>query len=507
MKKTLLAFSIPLLFSASVFAQDSPIYFVKVPVKLYDGSQSANPNPSPETDPVSLTLDPQALPAGTVGEVYSFNLADRLSIAGGKGSYNIGDVVWTIKAGDLLPPGLTLENGTIAGTPTTKNEAGTPFEVTGTYQDASGKQIYTIVVGGQVLHVTQISSGDYHTCAVTTSGGAKCWGDNFFGQLGDGTDTEMQTLPVSVLGLESGVASISAGGMHTCAVMASGQAKCWGENSNGQLGDGTTETHTAPVNVSGLATGVKHISAGGLHSCAVLTSGGALCWGSGASGRLGNNGTEDRLTPAEVMKLPGGVSSISAGNTHTCAVTNAGGAKCWGDNWSGQLGNGSNINALMPSDVSGLLSGVSAISVGHHHTCALTTAGGAKCWGWDVFGQLGDGGSNTNTTTPVDVAGLNAGVASLSVGGSHACVVTTTGGVKCWGAGAYGRLGNGSTDNQSTPVDVVGLTTGASSVEAGDYNACAMTNTGQAKCWGSNDYGQLGDGSTNLRTTPVAVQR
>ena len=364
MKKTLLAFSIALLFSTATHAQGEPGYFVKVPVKFYDASQGAGSGSTPETDPITLTLDPQALPAGTVGETYSFNLADRLTIAGGTESYNLGDVLWSIKEGDLLPPGLALENGVIAGTPTTKNETGAPFEVTGTYQDASGKQVYTIVVNGTTLHVTQISAGSYHTCAVTPSGGAKCWGDNFFGQLGDGTDTEMQTSPVDVLGLESGVASISAGEMHACAVMTSGQAKCWGDNGSGQLGDGTTQTRTAPVNVSGLSTGVKRISAGSLHTCATLLSGGLKCWGSGASGRLGDGGTDDHHTPVDVTGIAGGVAIVSTGTTHTCAVTNSGGAKCWGSNWNGQLGTGSNVDSLTPVDVSGLLSGVSSISAG-----------------------------------------------------------------------------------------------------------------------------------------------
>ncbi|MBL8765641.1 MAG: biotin transporter BioY, partial [Phycisphaerae bacterium] len=177
--------------------------------------------------------------------------------------------------------------------------------------------------------------------------------------------------------------------------------------------------------------------------------------------------------------------------------TTAGGAKCWGSNNYGQLGDNSTTNRRTPVDVTGLTSGVSSVGAGGYHTCAVTTAGGAKCWGYNGYGQLGDN-STTNRLTPVDVTGLTSGVSSVGVGAFHTCAVTAAGGAKCWGYNGYGQLGDNSTIDRQTPVDVTGLTSGVSSVGA-EYHTCAVTTAGGAKCWGSNNYGQLGDNSTTNR--------
>ena len=209
------------------------------------------------------------------------------------------------------------------------------------------------------------------------------------------------------------IASISAGGFHTCVVTTSGGAKCWGYNNYGQLGDGTTTTSSTPVNVSGLTSGVASISAGSDHTCAVTTSGGAKCWGYNLYGQIGDGtwGFSPRSTPANVSGLTSGVASISAGGDHTCAVTTSGGAKCWGYNFEGQLGDGTTTYRTTPVDVSGLTSGVAAFTgqIGplSYHTCAMTTSGGVKCWGYGGSGQLGDG-TTASRTTPVDVSGIGA---------------------------------------------------------------------------------------------------
>ncbi|HRJ15235.1 MAG TPA: putative Ig domain-containing protein, partial [Saprospiraceae bacterium] len=474
-------------------------YLVRVPANVNLSAAT----PEAPAEPISVVLSPEALPAAMVNEPYSFNLADRLSITGGTGSYNLGDVAWSLKAGDALPPGLALENGTIAGTPTVKNEAGTSFEVTGTYQDASGKQVYTIVVDGQVLKVTQIVTGIKHTCAVTLSGGAKCWGLNNDGQLGDGSTAQRLT-PVNVSGLTSGVASLTAGGYHTCAVTSGGAVKCWGRNASGQLGDGTAAQRLTPVDVSGLTSGVASLTAGEVHTCAVTTSGGAKCWGSNGTRALGDNSSTNRLTPVDVSGLTSGVASLTAGSNHTCAVTTSGGAKCWGYNEYGRLGDGSTTTRGAPVDVSGLTSGVASMTAGYGHTCALTATGGVKCWGNNSLGQLGDG-STTTRWTPVDVSGLTSGVAKIEAGNYHACAVTTAGGAQCWGVNNYGVLGDGSATSRLTPVNVNGLTSGVDSLTAGEYHTCAITTSGGAKCWGYNFSGQLGDGTSTNRATPVDV--
>jgi prepilin-type N-terminal cleavage/methylation domain-containing protein len=396
--------------------------------------------------------------------------------------------------------------------PTVENLVSPTFSVSGTLPDGVSFDAATGVFTGPSawnFEAVQISASYAHTCAVTTAGGAKCWGANDFGQLGDGTTTQRET-PVDVSGLTSGVASISAGGYHTCALTTAGGVKCWGGDGYGALGDGTTTQRETPVDVSGLTAGVASISTGSYHTCALTTDGAAKCWGRNGNGQLGDGTTTDRTTSVDVSGLTSGVVSIAAGGRHTCAVTTAGGAKCWGWNSSGQLGDGTTTQSTTPVDVSGLTAGVASISTGRSHTCAVTTAGGAKCWGSNSSGQLGDG-TTTQRTTPVDVSGLASGVASVSVStdlfGStlHTCAVTTAGGAKCWGWNSSGQLGDGTTTDRTTPVDVSGLASGVASVSTGGTHTCALTTAGGAKCWGANNSGQLGDGTQTQRETQVDV--
>ena len=306
------------------------------------------------------------------------------------------------------------------------------------------------------LPVSAISAGGTHTCALTTSAGLKCWGFNGSGELGNNTTTS-SAVPVDVSGLTSGAAAVSAGESHTCGLTTTGGAKCWGFNAFGQLGDNSTTSRKIPVDVSGLTSGVAKVSAGGNHSCAVTTTGGAKCWGFNAFGELGDNTNTNRKIPVNVFGLTSGVAAISAGGTHTCALTTTGGVKCWGDNAAGELGNGSNINSKIPVDVTGLTSGVAAVSAGTDHTCALTTTGGVKCWGSDVSGELGDG-TNTDSNVPVDVSGLSSGVTAVSAGTDHTCALAALGALKCWGSNASGQLGDGTITDSNVPVDTLGFT-------------------------------------------------
>ena len=269
----------------------------------------------------------------------------------------------------------------------------------------------------------------------------------------------------------SGAFAVSVGSSHTCAVTASGGVKCWGFNASGQLGDGTRVDRTSPVDVAGLTSGVVAVTAGGgsdagYHTCALTEAGGVKCWGGNYYGQLGDGTEVDRTTPVDVVGLANGVATVAAGDTgginasHTCAVTMAGGVKCWGE---GYLGTGAISSSTTPVDVCAdamcttNLSGVAAVTLGGLYSCAMTTAGGVKCWG-SGFG-----------TTPVDVVGLTSGVTAVSAAGFHACAVTTEGGVKCWGyAGDYGNvLGDGTNTSSATPVDVLGLASGVAAVSAG----------------------------------------
>jgi alpha-tubulin suppressor-like RCC1 family protein len=359
-------------------------------------------------------------------------------------------------------------------------------------------------VSGLTTGVTAMATHGDHTCAATSSGGVKCWGRNEFGQLGDGT-TWHSNIPVDVRGLTSGITAVAAGGFHTCAFTSAGGLKCWGNNQYGQLGDGTNTRRLIPVDVSGLASGVTALATGYGHTCALTSGGGAKCWGDNEYGQLGEGTNTRRLTPVDVSGLASGVTALATGYGHTCALTSGGGVKCWGDNEYGQLGEGTNTRRLTPVDVSGLASGVTALAAGWDHTCVLISGGAVKCWGRNLTGSLGDG-TDTDRNTPVDVNGLTTSITALGTGYGHICALTTAGGVRCWGGNWDGQLGDGTTAFLSfTPVDVNGLTSGVAAVAAGTAHTCAVTNGGGVKCWGDNQAGQLGDGTTTRRNVPVDV--
>ena len=360
---------------------------------------------------------------------------------------------------------------------------------------------------GNIDGVTSISCRGRFTCVLTTTGGVKCWGWNDYGQLGDGT-TITSYYPVDVAGLLSGVKVMSiggAGGRHNCALLDTGGVKCWGSNEYGQLGDATTSDRTTPVYVSGLLSGVSSIHVGSRHTCAIMNTGAVKCWGWNEYGQLGNISTMNSSVPVDVDGLSSGVISLTAGGFHTCVIMNTGASKCWGDNYYGQLGNGETESiSLVPIDVVGLSSGVTAISAGGHHTCSLSS-GGVKCWGRNEHGQIGDGTLNLQTT-PVDVYGLSMGVHAISVSALHTCVLMMAGSVKCWGNNESGQLGDGTTANELTPTDVVGLSTGVTSLSTGYSHNCAILASGKIMCWGENLDGELGDGTNINRSTPVEVQ-
>jgi alpha-tubulin suppressor-like RCC1 family protein len=353
--------------------------------------------------------------------------------------------------------------------------------------------------------IKAIAAGDYHVCVLTDSGAVKCWGDNGRGQLGDGTNNQSNA-PVDVFGLSSGATAISAGTWYTCALTGSGAVKCWGYNGNGQLGDGTFTNSNTPVDVSGLSSGVKAITTGFFHTCAVTRDGAVKCWGNNGRGQLGDGTNKQSNTPVDVAGLSSGVTDISAGDYHTCALTKSGAVKCWGFNGSGQLGDGTNNppQSNTPVNVSGLSSGVIAIAAGEYHTCAVTQSGAAVCWGNNLNGQLGDG-TNTYTKTPVRVFGLSSGVTDIAAGKEHTCALTQSGTIKCWGNNGYGQLGDGKGCYRNVPVDVSGLSYGVTAIAAGSDRSCAITDSGTVKSWGSNNYVHLKYGPGGNRSTPGDV--
>ncbi len=375
-----------------------------------------------------------------------------------------------------------------------------------------GTALSVSAVPVELTDVAQLDVGGKHACVVTSSGGVKCWGDDYWGQLGDGREFMSRETAGEVTGLTSGVAMVSAAGYHSCALMTSGGVKCWGVNSSGQLGDGTTTRRLTPVDVVGLAASAAQISAGYSHTCAVLVTGAVQCWGRNIAGQLGDGTTVDRTAPTNVVGLGTGVSHVAAAYSHTCARLSDGGVRCWGSNAAGELGDGTTADRLTPVDVASLSTGVVAVTAAggssqaqygplyrYGHSCALTAAGGLKCWGSNFYGELGDG-TTTNRLTPFDVSGMTQGVAQVSAGRyetyayrtyfspGYTCAVASGGGVKCWGYCSLLGDGNQQCQNNSatpTPVNVVGLASGVVAVSTGGDFSCALTTDRKVKCWGA----------------------
>ena len=350
--------------------------------------------------------------------------------------------------------------------------------------------------------VKSISAGGANTCVVTAAGGvggaAFCWGGNVTGEVGDGT-TQTRFVPTAVSGLGAGVAAVAVGISHVCAVMGGGALSCWG---GGYAGDGTYGPHTTPTQVSGLTGGVLAAGAGN-HICAVTSAGAVLCWGDNTWGQLGDGTTTLRAAPVTVIGLQGTAVMVAGGLSHSCALTAAGAVQCWGYNAAGQLGDGSLVARSTPAVVSGLESGVAAIAAGGYFTCALTAGGAVVCWGDNFYGQIGDG-TSTGRRTPTAVGGLSSGVTAIAAGSRHACAAKTDGSIVCWGDNEYGQLGDGTTALRRSPVAVAGLT-GATSTAVGSAHSCALLASGAVVCWGANPAGQLGDGTYTDRLTPVQV--
>lgn len=401
---------------------------------------------------------------------------------------------------------------------------------------------------------TDLAAGDGHVCVALSDGTAGCWGDGTRGQLGDGTSTSSSAL--TVVSSLSGVVQVSSGDAHSCARDVEGQVWCWGANDAGQLGDGTTIDRAAPVQVTGLAE-VVDIAAGGTFSCAVGVDGDVSCWG--VSDQGGVNGSEfaGSTTPVPVSfsaavqvaaglghacvvtvtgdaecvgwgergQLGGGMFfssstpqgsgasgvEVVAGDRHTCAREASGAVSCWGANGSGQLGDASTDDAAIPGAVSSTQD-VTSLAAGGLHTCFVEAGGGVSCTGSNSAEQLGqanDGGSPVLASdTPMDVSTPGPAV-QVTAGATATCVRIVDGTAECWGDNSSGQLGRdttGGTDHEAAAV--VGPTVDTDRIavaEAGGYSTCAITPSADLWCWGANQAGQLGDGTTTDRHTPQKV--
>jgi len=355
----------------------------------------------------------------------------------------------------------------------------------------------------------------HHSCALTDTGHVECWGNNETGQLGNGASGEDKesAIPVAVRGIDSAV-EVSIGKYYGCARLGDGELRCWGSNY-GQLGNGETgdeSSRPTPVAVEGITTAVS-LSAGSDQACAVLESGSVRCWGENDSGELGNgNLPSGASSPNQPSPVPvEGIEtaeSVAVGTHHACAILEDGSVRCWGENKSGQLGNGEQgheASRATPVEVRGLDS-VADVAAGNRHNCALLEDRGLRCWGDNFYGGLGTGDREARTE-PTEVTGLES-VVSVAAGLGHTCAVLDGGRIQCWGHAEQGRLGNGETESvtSETPVSVEGIDS-ATSVAVNNHS-CGVLDDGSINCWGTDDREQLGDGADEdeYSSTPVEVR-
>ena len=384
-------------------------------------------------------------------------------------------------------------------------------------------------VNGELTTFVQLSAGHRHTCAIASDNKAYCWGQNTYGQLGNGTTSNSSTpVAVSTSGVLAGktIKQISSSGYHSCAIASDDKVYCWGFNNRGQLGDGTTTNSNVPVavNTSGALAGkiISQLSANGYHTCAIDSDGKAYCWGLGLSGQLGQGTATDSSVPVAVNTsgvLAGKtIKQLSAKDYHTCAVASDDKAYCWGFNNVGQLGNNTTTNSSVPVAVntSGVLAGktIKQISANDYHTCAVDSDGKAYCWGRNDYGQLGTG-TTTNSSVPVaasvSTSGVLAGktIKQVFADGYRTCVIASDDKAYCWGHNNYGQLGNGTTTDSSVPVavDTSGALAGKTieQYSSGLFHACVIASDSKAYCWAYNNVGQLGNGTTTNSSVPVVV--
>jgi alpha-tubulin suppressor-like RCC1 family protein len=365
-----------------------------------------------------------------------------------------------------------------------------------------------VKITGLLEPAAQVSVGYFTICALTTTGSVYCWGYGGDGELGNGSTTNTTATPVPVSGLTSGVVALSVGDLDACAIKEDGSVWCWGLGPGGVLGNGTMNDSLAPTEVVGLTGGATSVSVGVDAACAVV-HGGVMCWGGESGyGDLGNGTLDESSTPVQVTGLTSGVTAVSVGQTFACALLDSGSVECWGEGDNGTLGNGQGANSPTPVMVTELSSAVTAISAGAETVCALEIGGGVVCWGGDVDGELGNGATtvgdaaDTPSVVPIKVKGLSSGVTAISTGQAP-CAITSSGGLDCWGLTAEIAL---------TPTPVVAnfsgtataVTTGGSYVSTAF--ACALVDPGEAYCWGGNGSGQLGNDSTDESSIPVENQ-
>jgi alpha-tubulin suppressor-like RCC1 family protein len=464
------------------------------------GGSDSGTGPSTEITSVTLSPNTLSLLRGESRQLAALDQAGRELAA--------SRVTWTASPSGIAtvsPAGVLTAVGEGAAT------------ITATAEGKNGTATVTV----STVTFASVAAGEAHTCALTTSGAAYCWGRGEYGQLGatpsgscsiDGVTYACSLVPIAVQGGLT-FTQLDLGSTHSCGLTSAGAAYCWGRNNAGQLGDNSTtnlsdDHQSAPVAVAGGLTFTK-ISAGALHTCALTATGTPYCWGANGRGALGDGTTTNRPVPTAVG---GGLSFglITTGGYRfglTCAVTTNGDAYCWGENDVGQLGIGTTEEVHgTPAAVAGGIA-FASLDVAATHVCGVSTAGAGYCWGANVLGSLGDA-STVQRSTPTAVTGGLA-FARIVGGGfsnvnAHTCGFTTAGKAYCWGDNEVGALGDGSVVNHLEPSAVAGQSS-FNNLAAGARHSCGVASTGILYCWGSNRAGQLGVNSVATQSMPVQV--
>ncbi len=348
----------------------------------------------------------------------------------------------------------------------------------------------------------QVSAGEGHSCGLTVDGEAFCWGRNVEGQLGDNSNTP-SNVPVPVGGGHQ-FTSITAGFFHSCGVTTVGEVRCWGANASGQLGDNSNTPRNLPVPVAGSRSWIQ-VDAGSAHTCAIeRTTAAVFCWGGNGFSQLGDGTNNPTTAPLQVPGVT--ATSVRAGDSHTCAVAASGAGTCWGSDLAGELGDGPATTGPGPVPVTPTVppEPLMVVDAGTVFSCGTVQSGRGYCWGINTLGELGNG-TGFGSDVPVPVSG-GLGFTSIDAGVEFACGVSLTGAdAYCWGDNDAFQLGNGTgIPGSGTPLLVSGALD-LVAVSTGTAHACAVTTDGDAYCWGLNLAGQLGDGTNFNSATPVRV--
>jgi alpha-tubulin suppressor-like RCC1 family protein len=449
-----------------------------------------------EANPVTFSITTFPAISAVAGDLQTGQILSNLPVAP---SVRVVDAAGKPRAG-VPVTFVPTSGGRVASTTVSTGADGVASPGTWTLGDTPGEQSLIVKVESAVLTLratgtgtpihftpTLVSAGGYATCAILADGSVRCWGEQ--PKVGDGTSTPRSTPTPTSGGVK--LATLHGSVSHFCGVGTDQAIYCWGTNA---LMDpsGATIDANVPTRLASVLTW-SQVAPGFAHNCAISADQTAYCWGSNAFGQLGD-GTETtvRFAPAPVF---GGFKfrAVSSGSYHSCALTSEGAALCWGRNASGQLGDGTTANRVSPTAVSGALA-FQSIGAGESWTCGLTTAGRAHCWG-----ALPPGAATQSTPRAYETAPI---FTSLSVGGAHACALTSDGTAYCWGDNGGGQLGDSTTTTRAEPTPVRGGMK-FQSISAGYQHTCGRTlGEGAVACWGRNRAGELGDASATFRLTP-----